>query len=259
MKPVEMHPTSFLAGAALLGVVLVATGALQATPIAPNKPLEVVGIPDPRDMLVIREGTPYIVPPEKLFVLTAVGFTSHPTAGVLPSSSSAGAALLVDGAFAASVDAGIGSSDHWTRVLNGGTPSVVDVPNVVAQGGTTLEATDYGNQSSSARAWGYLIDGERSEGALSIPLSGPLEVRCILDPRDLISFFPSFAVPPGKLLVVDACGGPLLIDGIREVTANGTRRLPQGLTAREGHVLEGYGSGYLIDVNYKKSKVARNE
>ncbi len=60
MKPVSIHPFSALAGAGLLGLVILATGAVQ-TPGLFQKlarwfpgPIEVVGVPDPRHMLVCR-------------------------------------------------------------------------------------------------------------------------------------------------------------------------------------------------------------
>lgn len=77
MKTSSIHPFSALAGAGLLVLVLTATGAMQVPgsvrripPCTPG-PVRVVGIPDPRTMLIIREGTPFVVPPGKILVVTA--------------------------------------------------------------------------------------------------------------------------------------------------------------------------------------------
>src|SRR5262245_8456641 len=83
MKPVRIHPPSALAGAGLLGLVLLATGALRASvPIQeistlPRGPVRVAGIPDPRDMIVVTDNTPLVVPAGKLFVATGLGMNAE--------------------------------------------------------------------------------------------------------------------------------------------------------------------------------------
>ena len=78
MKPITIHPGSALAGAALAAVSLLASSAVQTTthssiPAPWRDPIRVVGIPDPRDMVLIKEGQPFIVPPGRTFVLTGMG------------------------------------------------------------------------------------------------------------------------------------------------------------------------------------------
>ncbi len=68
----------------MLGLVLIASGAAQGHGPARVRivdPVEVVGIPDPRDIFTILEKNvsaeigmpPYVVPPDKLLVITAAG------------------------------------------------------------------------------------------------------------------------------------------------------------------------------------------
>ena len=60
MKPVSIHPLSAFAGAGLLGFVLLAASAVQAPihvqpfPDCTQGLVRVAGIPDPRQMVVIR-------------------------------------------------------------------------------------------------------------------------------------------------------------------------------------------------------------
>ena len=151
MKPFEVHPLSALAGAALLGLTLVAAGAAQDKRVQVDSveplgnatqslrivnPIEVIGIPDPRDMLVIKgEDGPYVVPTGKLFVLTGLG----PATGT----SNLSAHLYVDGVVEAyAIDA----------ILCG--VSVMEVPRgFIVSSGKTITVGD-----PNARAWGYLID-----------------------------------------------------------------------------------------------------
>lgn len=80
MKYVRLDPASCLAGAALAGLVALLLGAAQqrgnVQQITSPRPglLHVAGIPDPNDMILIRqEDGPYTVPLGKLFVLTSLG------------------------------------------------------------------------------------------------------------------------------------------------------------------------------------------
>ena len=118
---------SALAGAAALGLTLVAGGCTT---------IEVAGIPDPRNMIVIEEGTPYVVPPGKRFIVTALGVTG---------STGLGAILYVDGA--------------WVLFAGGGEVSIAPVPpHFIVESGYVIRPDDNQTGSETARTWGYLID-----------------------------------------------------------------------------------------------------
>ncbi len=91
MKPIALtlHPLSALAGAGLLGLGLLTTGSLHAASKATAVACRCAQLrPDPRAILVIREGTPYAVPEGRRFVVTGLGSTNPTVASVV---------LLVDG------------------------------------------------------------------------------------------------------------------------------------------------------------------
>jgi hypothetical protein len=76
MKPFPLHPLSALAGAGLLGLGLLAAGAVQVQRIPTNRgPLHAAGVPAPKEMVVIKEGTPLVVPAGKLLAVTCLGGT----------------------------------------------------------------------------------------------------------------------------------------------------------------------------------------
>jgi len=78
MKPISIHLYSALAGAGLLGLVLLAVGAVQVPGSAQRIPISnglvrVAGIPTPQQMMRVHEGLPFTVPAGKLFVVTGLG------------------------------------------------------------------------------------------------------------------------------------------------------------------------------------------
>ena len=82
MKQIVIHPGSAMAGAAIAAVAALALssqGVARFEPI-PCQPgtfqVQVAGIPAPHTMVRIQEGSPYTVPPGKLFVATGLGSTS---------------------------------------------------------------------------------------------------------------------------------------------------------------------------------------
>ena len=102
----------------------------QADRIA--RELRVAGIPAPEDMILIREGLPFVVPDGKIFVLTAVG-RSYGTGGANY--------IKIDGAIELQFNAA-------TPVNMSSVPPGFAVP-----AGSTIEVSmgeGYG------RAWGYL-------------------------------------------------------------------------------------------------------
>ena len=142
MKAITIHPGSALVGAAMLGIVTIATGAYQvsvqtAKATLVTKEIRVTGIPDPRDIIAIEQGQPYVVPAKRSFVVLALGASAI--------SGGNKANLLADSVQVLS-----------TSQSDTGQPSLSQVtPHIVAGPGVTLEVT--GNMPSS-RALGYLID-----------------------------------------------------------------------------------------------------
>jgi len=137
----KIQPPSALAGAGLLALTLVAASAVQHPRPVPEEPVDVAddvrvaGIPDPRHQIVIREEDgPRKVPAGKLFVLTALGATTHGRV----------AKLYVND------DLELTRAYHDHEGL-----SVVPVPpGFTAVSGDVLKVRAEG----VGRAWGYLVD-----------------------------------------------------------------------------------------------------
>ena len=133
---ITLHPGSAVVGAVLVAApfVLMSFQAEVAWPRQVPIPVSVQEMPDPHDMVVIREEDgPYTVPPGKLFVLTGLGGT--------PQCGSA-AHLSVNGV----PEVKSPLSDHV----------VGEVPiGFTAKGGDVLT---FALNQGHARAWGYLVD-----------------------------------------------------------------------------------------------------
>ncbi len=136
----QMHPFSALAGAAMLGLVLIAASVAPAQ----GHRTRVIGIPDPRDIIVIEEGTPYLVPAGHSFVVTALG--------TLPSGNALFAAILsVDGTPTLQFD------HNRSAAANGMQMGFVP-PHLVVPAGSVIKLNET-NPGAAYRAWGYLIGG----------------------------------------------------------------------------------------------------
>jgi len=146
MKMIQFHPASLLLGLAVgVGFVMLTsqTGALTTIPT-----MRVEAGPHPRDMIQINEGTPYVVPPGKYFVLTGLGRIEQ-----------AGSAILrVNGQAEVSSFVNFGNNGvYWSSSQN--TTSIVAAPNgFTAHWGSTLEVVTTGTAPHDGRAWGYLAD-----------------------------------------------------------------------------------------------------
>lgn len=124
----------------LLACVVVIVTMSQAVP-GSNSPRIEYG-PHPRDMIQIKEGTPYIVPAGRIFVLTALGTTN-----------SQGARLRVNG-----------QEECYGGLINGQAVagyssefSVAAVPTGFTVGeGATIDVEDSSPNALTGRAWGYL-------------------------------------------------------------------------------------------------------
>lgn len=145
MKPVSIHPLSALAGVGLLGLVLLATGAVQ-TPGQFQKlgrwfpgPIQVEGIPTPQQMMRIVEGQPFTVPPGKLFVVTGLGLAQLTTGF--------GANLRIDGQAILTY--------HWS---SGVSPFGDVPPGLVASAGSVVSTDTTTPGGVHAVVLGYLAD-----------------------------------------------------------------------------------------------------
>jgi|SRR6266850_3268732 len=130
----SLHPASLVLG--LVFGVLVLLSMSQVPPLNARGIIVHYG-PDPRDMVQIKQGTPYIVPAGKIFVLTGLGGRD----ATLGSNYS----LLVNGQVEVTTTVGNASSAF---------SFVLPVPaGFTAAAGSTLEAQA---GPGLARAWGYL-------------------------------------------------------------------------------------------------------
>lgn len=131
----SIHAPSLLIG--ILGAAVVLLSMSQVSSY--DAPPRVEYGPHPRDMVQIKEGTPYVVPAGKQLVLTGLGTTS--TGSTLVT-------LLVGG------EPELRSYSWFGQV--GAQVSVGAVPTgFTVQAGTTVQAAD-GQPGLDARAWGYL-------------------------------------------------------------------------------------------------------
>lgn len=111
-------------------------------------------IAHPRDMVTIKEGTPYVVPTAKIFMLTGVGRTTVPTAAVKLVDFLVGGAVVLRAGIVGASTATVQSS---TR-LYPGVSSAAEVPiGITVAAGLTCTVSD--NEATSVgRAYGYLSD-----------------------------------------------------------------------------------------------------
>lgn len=134
----RVHPVSLALGLAL-GICAILSMS-QASVI--NTPLRVEYMPHPRDMVQIKEGTPYTVPVGKVFVVTGLGSTAAVNAPM--------AALAINGTVeATTIVQGCGGTE---------TRSVVElVAGLTAPAGSTISVQSNYPDPDDGRAWGYLV------------------------------------------------------------------------------------------------------
>ncbi len=143
MKPIALHPGSLAAGAALAAVLFVVAGA--QTPVVESvidpapRVIEhhIVGIPDPRDVvLIMEENGPYTVPSDKVLLISGFGSIHYYTTQC---------ALFVDGAQVA-----LGNSNQGQAMF---TP--LPVPGIQVRAGSVVS---FSSSNNTGRAIGYLSD-----------------------------------------------------------------------------------------------------
>lgn len=144
MKVISIHPFSALAGAALLVLVLMATGAVQVPgsvqriPIYTPGLVHVAGIPDASQMIALRDGAPLVVPMGKTLVFTGIGGTGFGTS----------VSIVVDGLM--EVTAPIPQGTSYSATV------FAIPPGLAARAGMTVQVM--ASQPGTGRAWGYLAD-----------------------------------------------------------------------------------------------------
>lgn len=141
MKIIELHPTSLLVGAAVVGLAFL-TMAQTPQPInptwSPRNPQPIVLL---RDYVQIYEGTPYTVPPNKILMITALGHRN----------SYGNVLLIVNNQPLPLVQMTVvtslsGVTNSMAEMPRGLTVNAGDVVSVLASGGT------------EGVAWGFLAD-----------------------------------------------------------------------------------------------------
>lgn len=142
----HLHLPSALAGAALIVAVALVASAQSPTPgrvLPPRSPelVHVAGIPDPNDLVLIRqEDGPYTVPPGKILVITGLGSSL----AVYQSS------LIVDGVYLATRDVVFGFDGGAAAFA-----SIGEMPALPLHAGAVITLDGY---QGGGRATGYLAD-----------------------------------------------------------------------------------------------------
>jgi hypothetical protein len=120
----------------------------QTTPPGGNSPRIEYG-PNARDMIQIKEGVPYTVPANRMFVLTGLGTT------VLTSNYGTTCELRVNGVREVSGGFVVTGSANGGGMSEG--CSVASTPNCfMVSAGATIEVKELTPNSFNGRAWGYL-------------------------------------------------------------------------------------------------------
>jgi hypothetical protein len=152
---ITLHPVSLAVGAAALGGVLWLVSAVQApastgaataravsqVPLTISNPIEIKGVPTPGSMVQIREGTPYVVPVGRVFVLTALGLADLGPSIVT---------VNVNGVQEATVVAYYGGTLKMDLLMD-------ELPaGLTAPAGAIVSVVSGGGPNTLGRAWGYL-------------------------------------------------------------------------------------------------------
>ncbi len=131
-RTISLQPMSLVAGLALGVLVLLS---MSQVPVLNARNLNVQYVPDPRDCVQIREGTPFTVPSGRLLVVTALG-SVYLTAQE--------AHLFVNDQ--EELVAALPSSSATNRIIE--VP-----PGLTAQAGSVVTVT---GTAAQGRVWGYL-------------------------------------------------------------------------------------------------------
>jgi hypothetical protein len=217
---------------AFVGAVLAQGGAtsLSIRPIA--RP---ASHPDPRDFVVVREGSSFIVPAGHVFVATGVGSAAN------------------SGSYSFSVDGQVVASSLYAASPSTASGIIAELPpGIVADSGASVEcvlASFSGTASSgTGRVWGFLLEKDSAGRTPAVLLEHPP----VTVDRVMIREGQPFVVPADKLFVLTGIGSTasypnhsVRIDGTIEASG-GTKHwhatsivnFPPGLTATAGAVIE---------------------
>ncbi len=155
MKPITLHPLSIAVGAALLGIILMTSGAVQVQALvgSPSRPLVIAGVPTPAQMVWVPEDQPLVVPKDKVFVATGIASTANNTDG--------GHKVIEVQFDGTTVLLGTLSRPSGSNISGSG-PSIPQIPpGLVAKAGTTVsvkESSSTAANPAKAVLLGYLAD-----------------------------------------------------------------------------------------------------
>jgi hypothetical protein len=234
MRAIRRNRLSVVLGLGTAALFLLTTS--QLAPLTPEKISRVQYYARPQDMVQIREGTPFLVPNGKLFVLTALGGRE----GNLAQLRMNGEGLLWHG--------------------GGGSSGVQALPNIrpfVA--GSSLEVV-CNDIPGDGRAWGYLDESVP-------PPANVVRLPYTPHPSQMVEIREGepLTVPAGKLFVLTVMGRPtgggswsrFDVDGEFATIAYNLIGAPVGMSVSSGHVVEpiaiwpagknGKAWGYLAD------------
>jgi hypothetical protein len=142
-RSVSLHPLSLVLGV-LFGVIVLLSMS-QVSPLNTKSVVVQYG-PNAHDYVQVREGTPFVVPAGKLFVVTALGQSTLPSCGTSPLRTF----LKINGTPEATT---------WSGICGGGgdLSSVIHVASgLTATAGSTIEVDSDAGGTGLARAWGYI-------------------------------------------------------------------------------------------------------
>src|SRR5262245_49132911 len=123
-RSLTVHPLSVLLGVMFSAILLVA---LSLAPVAPTSAIVVAYGPNPRDMVQIKEGAPYVVPTGKVFLVTAAGSMGGRAVTL----------VRVNSQTRATIDTGLGSWEISAGILP-------IAPGLTVDAGSTIEAAIQG-------------------------------------------------------------------------------------------------------------------
>jgi len=142
----SVHPGSALIGAAIVGLSIVTAGAITVQGSGASRDvsaIENVNDVHPREFVCVKGLVPFVVPPDKLLVLTALGSANNT---IIPWT------LQIDGTIEVGIDTD-SSSPHLPTILEFARPGLVAYP---GQNVTVLYPPN--PTIPDGRAWGYLVD-----------------------------------------------------------------------------------------------------
>lgn len=140
LRPITVHPRSVLLGLLVAGLAMVTMSQVPQN-ILHHHPVRVEWGPHPRDMVQIRSGTPYTVPADKIFVVTAIGDNGDGSGGNVR--------LIVDGQ----------KELELVHVFAQNPPTVAPVASGLSiSAGSIIEVGISASSPLAGRVWGYLAD-----------------------------------------------------------------------------------------------------